>query len=46
MARAPTRAREEELEAKEVQVLLQLEDPQFSHQMALPGRKVKIETNH
>jgi hypothetical protein len=46
MARAPTRAREEELEAKEVQVLLLLEDPQFSHQTALLGRKVKIETNH
>jgi len=46
MARAPTRAREEELEAKEVQALLLLEDPQFSHQMALLDRKVKIETNH
>ena len=45
MARAPTRAREEELEAKEVQVLLQLVDPQL-HQTALLGRKVKIETNH
>jgi hypothetical protein len=45
MARAPTRAREEELEAKEVQVLLLLADPQFSHQLALLGRKVKIETS-
>jgi hypothetical protein len=46
MARAPTRAKEEELEAKEVQALLLLEDPQFLHQMALLDRKVKIETNH
>jgi len=46
MARAPTRAKEEEPEAKEVQVMLLLEDPQFSQQMALLDRKVRIETNH
>lgn len=46
MARAPTRAKEEELEVKEVQVLLLLEDPLFLHRMALPDRRVKTETNH